>query len=110
LATLSHPCIVGYKESIMDKEVMYIIMEYCDGGDLSEIIQQQLAINQASATPAASATSSASSSSEQKKDYSYFPEEQILDWFTQIALALRHMHTKQILHRDLKAQNVFMTK
>lgn len=38
-----------------------------------------------------------------------FSEEQILDWITQIALALRHCHDQKILHRDIKAPNVFMT-
>ncbi len=39
----------------------------------------------------------------------HFPEAQILDWLTQVALALRHCHERRILHRDLKAQNVFLT-
>lgn len=39
----------------------------------------------------------------------YFPEEQILDWTTQIALAIKHCHEKKILHRDIKTQNVFLT-
>jgi len=39
----------------------------------------------------------------------YFPEAQILDWFTQIALALKHCHDRKILHRDIKSQNVFLT-
>lgn len=40
----------------------------------------------------------------------YFPEEQIMDWFTQICLAIKHIHDKKILHRDLKSQNIFLTK
>jgi NIMA (never in mitosis gene a)-related kinase len=39
----------------------------------------------------------------------YFPEAQILDWFTQIALALKHCHDRKILHRDIKSQNIFLT-
>ena len=39
----------------------------------------------------------------------HFGEFQVLDWFTQIALALRHCHERKILHRDLKSKNVFLT-
>lgn len=40
----------------------------------------------------------------------YFTESQILDWFTQICLAMKHVHDRKILHRDLKNQNIFITK
>ena len=40
----------------------------------------------------------------------YFTESQILDWFTQICLAMKHVHDRKILHRDLKNQNIFLTK
>ncbi|RXN06917.1 serine threonine- kinase Nek4 [Labeo rohita] len=33
------------------------------------------------------------------------PERQVVEWFVQIAMALQH-----ILHRDLKTQNIFLTK
>ena len=38
------------------------------------------------------------------------PEDQILDWFVQICLALKHVHDRKVLHRDIKSQNVFMSK
>ena len=31
-------------------------------------------------------------------------------WFVQIVLALFHVHSKNILHRDLKSQNVFIAE
>jgi NIMA (never in mitosis gene a)-related kinase len=33
----------------------------------------------------------------------YFSEDQVLNWFTQICLALKHCHDRKILHRDLKS-------
>ncbi|KAK3586649.1 hypothetical protein CHS0354_024255, partial [Potamilus streckersoni] len=33
----------------------------------------------------------------------------VLDWFIQVCQALKYIHDKNILHRDLKAQNVFLT-
>ena len=39
-----------------------------------------------------------------------YSEDQILDWFVQMALAIKHIHDRRILHRDLKTQNIFMTE
>ena len=38
-----------------------------------------------------------------------FSENQILDWFTQICLGMKHIHDRKVIHRDLKGQNIFMT-
>lgn len=46
---------------------------------------------------------------QQKEKGTYFPEDQILNWFTQICLAIKHVHDRKILHRDLKSQNIFLT-
>jgi NIMA (never in mitosis gene a)-related kinase 1/4/5 len=40
---------------------------------------------------------------------SQFSENQILNWFTQICLAMKHVHDRKIIHRDLKTQNIFLT-
>ncbi len=40
----------------------------------------------------------------------FFSENQIIDWFTQLCLAMKHIHDRKILHRDIKSQNVFLTK
>ncbi|KAK3522626.1 hypothetical protein QTP86_028197 [Hemibagrus guttatus] len=83
LANMSHPNIVQYKESFEENGCLYIVMDYCEGGDLFKKINNQKGL---------------------------FPEEQILDWFVQICLALKHVHDRKILHRDIKSQNIFLTK
>ncbi|CAE7578338.1 NEK1 [Symbiodinium natans] len=35
-------------------------------------------------------------------------EEQILEWFVQTCFALKHVHERKVLHRDLKTQNIFL--
>ncbi|XP_053184711.1 interferon-induced very large GTPase 1-like [Scomber japonicus] len=84
LSKMSHPNIVQYKESFEERSCLCIAMDYCEGGDLSEKIKSQRG--------------------------KHFPEEQILDWFVQICLALKHIHDRKILHRDIKPENVFLTK
>ena len=89
LKKLDHPSIIKLKEVFIAKkprETLNIITEFADGEDLSKKIKNQIKLN--------------------KK----FSEEQILDWFTQICLAVYHIQKKKILHRDIKPQNVFMTK
>jgi serine/threonine protein kinase len=91
LATVDHPNITKYIESIQEDQALFIILEYADGGDLhDQIKRQQLANLQEGQIP--------------------FPEMQIRNWFVQICLAMQHLHSKKILHRDLKTRNVFLTK
>ena len=63
-----------------------IVTEYADDGDLSQKIEKL----------------------KQKK--SPFTEKEILNYLTQICLALNHIHKKKIIHRDLKSGNIFLTK
>uniref|UniRef100_G1P714 non-specific serine/threonine protein kinase n=1 Tax=Myotis lucifugus TaxID=59463 RepID=G1P714_MYOLU len=84
LANMKHPNIVQYRESFEENGSLYIVMDYCEGGDLFKRINTQKGI--------------------------LFQEDQILDWFVQICLALKHVHDRKILHRDIKSQNIFLTK
>ena len=87
LKKLDHPNIIKFKEVFIQRkpnEALNIVTEFADGGDLSQKIEQQ-----------------------KKKP---FPESQILDYITQICLALQHIHKKKIIHRDLKSGNVFLMK
>ncbi|XP_071412330.1 serine/threonine-protein kinase Nek1 isoform X6 [Pithys albifrons albifrons] len=84
LANMKHPNIVLYRESFEENGCLYIVMDYCEGGDLFKKINAQKGV--------------------------LFSEDQILDWFVQICLALKHIHDRKILHRDIKSQNIFLTK
>ena len=85
LEALDHPNIIKFREVYKTKKAkLHIVMDYADGGDLSGRIKDQ------KGRP--------------------FSEEQVLDWFTQIWLGIKHIHDRKVLHRDIKAQNIFLTK
>ncbi|NXO92316.1 NEK4 kinase, partial [Certhia brachydactyla] len=85
LSQLRHPNIVTYRESWQgDDGHLYIVMGFCEGGDLYHKLKEQKG--------------------------KLFPENQVVEWFVQIAMALQYLHEKHILHRDLKTQNIFLTR
>ncbi|XP_060084768.1 serine/threonine-protein kinase Nek4-like [Ylistrum balloti] len=84
LSKLKHPNIVSYKDSFEKDGILFIAMQYCEGGDLYTKLKE----NKGQA----------------------LDERQVVEWFVQIAMALQYMHERNILHRDLKTQNIFLTK
>ncbi|KAM9533932.1 serine/threonine-protein kinase Nek4 isoform 5-T5 [Guaruba guarouba] len=85
LSQLKHPNIVTYRESWQGEDgLLYIVMGFCEGGDLYHKLKEQKG--------------------------QLLPESQVVEWFVQIAMALQYLHEKHILHRDLKTQNVFLTR
>ena len=88
LEVLNHPNIIKFKDVFKskNKEVLNVVMEYADGGDLAHEISRR------------------------KRENDFFTEDQILNYFTQICLAIKHCHDRRILHRDLKAGNIFLTR
>lgn len=39
-----------------------------------------------------------------------FSEERVLTWFCEIASALRYIHSRSVIHRDLKSGNIFVSE
>ncbi|KAG8585051.1 hypothetical protein GDO81_004876 [Engystomops pustulosus] len=81
---MKHPNIVKFREAFEADDHLYIVMEYCDRGDLLETIKLQRG--------------------------KLFSERTILHWFVQMCLAVQHIHEKRVMHRDIKAKNIFLTQ
>jgi len=76
---LDHPNIVRLFAACSINSHFYLLLEYCDGGDLNS----RLNLEPSAATG-------------QK-------------WIVQIADALQYLHAKKIIHRDLKPENILLS-
>ncbi|CAL8243289.1 unnamed protein product [Lota lota] len=81
LKTVRHPHIVQLKDFQWDSENIYLILEWCSGGDLSRFIRSRRLL----------------------------PEREAQRFLQQIACALRYLHERNISHLDLKPQNILLS-
>ena len=88
LASLNHKNVIGYREAFYDQKskTLNIVMEYADDGDLSTKIKQAI------------------------KKQIFFEESKIWSTLIQILEGLKYLHKSDIIHRDLKSANIFLTK
>ncbi|WP_461204472.1 Stk1 family PASTA domain-containing Ser/Thr kinase [Clostridium sp. DL1XJH146] len=81
VAGLSHNNIVKVYDIVEEQNIIYIVMEYIEGKDLKQIINERRSL-----------------------DY-----EESLEIALQIAMALKHAHNNQIIHRDIKSHNILIS-
>jgi serine/threonine protein kinase len=78
-----------YYDRIIDRDstTIYIVMEYCEGGDLASTIKQC------------------------RREKRLLSEDAVLNLFTQIVLAMQECHRRKdgaVVHRDIKPGNIFL--
>ena len=84
LSMLKHPNIIAYSDSFFQEKALMIVMEYAQGGTMYNFIEE--------------------------REGKLLDEEEIIRLFVQITLAIHHVHKQNILHRDLKTQNILLNK
>ena len=82
VAMLSHPNIVSVYDVSHNENIEYIVMELVDVITLKQYM----------------------------KEHGALPTDEVLNFSIQIAKALAHAHSKGIIHRDIKPQNVMLLK
>ena len=88
LASIENTNVISYKEAFIDEasESLCIIMEYADDGDLFQKIRKG------------------------QNDKAYIDEQEIWKIFIHVLHGLKACHDLNIMHRDLKSANVFLSK
>ena len=86
LKKIHHPNIVRLIDLKKTKSHCYIVMEYCNGGDLSGCLKKYKTTHRRP-----------------------FPEEIVQYLMRQIVEGLSFLHSKKIIHRDLKLDNILVT-
>jgi serine/threonine protein kinase len=81
IAKFNHPNIIAYKHNFIQDELLYIVMEYCPLGSLSELIHK-----------------------------GNISETFVWKWLETLAETLQFVHEKQIIHHDIKPDNILFTE
>ena len=75
-----HPNVLGLVEALQDDEYLYLVTQYCQNGDLFDIV----------------------------KDGGRMSEPEARYWFRQILSGLHHLQSRGICHRDLSPENILV--
>ena len=81
LQKLDHPNIIKFYETYQDNKYLYIVMEYCGGGELLDRIIQK----------------------------KHLAESETCDIMLKILSALNYIHKKKVVHRDIKPENILFS-
>ena len=85
LQTLNHPNIVKFEDIKKTKKSYYIVMEFCNGGELVKALEKY------------------------KLKYGKpFPEDLVQYLMRQIIDAFQYIHNQGIMHRDIKLENILL--
>ena len=85
LADLDNPMVVKYYKTFNEDGALFILMEFMDNGDIGGIYKASKILEKP------------------------IPEERIYDIFIQAMRGLTYIHSKNLLHRDIKPDNLFIT-
>lgn len=81
-AKLSHPNIVAAYDADEDNKTRFLVLEYVDGVDLAEVVQQEGPL----------------------------PVEVALNYLHQVAKGLEYAHQQGVIHRDIKPSNLLLDR
>jgi len=84
LCLLDHPHVVRLYEHFEDATHIYLVMDFCSGGELEGMV------------------------TESRQTGRHLPELFVADVMRQVLLAIAHVHARGIVHLDLKSTNIML--
>jgi serine/threonine protein kinase len=89
LSVTHHPFIVRLNYAFQTNKKLFLILDYCPGGDLSEYIEKEKRYGALPTIPR-------------------FTEDRARIYLAEVLLALQDLHKRDIIYRDLKPDNVVL--
>lgn len=80
LASIQHPFIVNLLESFHDESNLYLVFDFVQGGEIFRLLRKE----------------------------QLFPNDVALFYITELLLAFEHLHSQNIIYRDLKPENLLI--
>lgn len=98
MRSVRHPAIIEYVDSFVEGEVLHIVMEFADGGDIAQLLKERT-------QPRVKQDDTGVGGQTEK--LKAFDESFIWRVVIQVVSGLEALHAARILHRDIKGANIF---
>lgn len=108
LTSMRHTNIVDLRECLYTEEHIHMIMEYCPGGDLSQYIRKRGDIPPWNGDELSNPLAAAQRRLFPHPEDGGLNDAMVRSLLTQLASALRFLRSRDIVHRDIKPQNLLL--
>lgn len=108
LTSMRHTNIVDLRDCLYTDDYIHMIMEYCPGGDLSQYIRKRGDVAPWSGDALSNPLAAAQRRLFPHPEDGGLNDAMVRSFLTQLASALRFLRSRDIVHRDIKPQNLLL--
>ncbi|WFC97114.1 non-specific serine/threonine protein kinase [Malassezia brasiliensis] len=108
LKSMRHTNIVDLRDCIYTDDYIHMVMEYCPGGDLSQYIRNRGDIAPWNGDERSNPLAAAQRAKFPHPEDGGLNDAMVRSFLAQLASALRFLRSRDIVHRDIKPQNLLL--